>query len=146
MYFVDRQKIEKNLTYLEKHIQLFQESQQWDSEYSKLSLERIAHVMMDCILDVGNALIDGFMMRDPGSYEDIVDILLDEKVITKEMEEQFKQILPLRRMIVQEYLTIDHEQIYQVLHKNLPAVAAYPQAVRKYLVDALGPVSAFLRE
>ncbi len=146
MYFVDRQKIEKNLTYLEKHIQLFQESQQWDSEYSKLSLERIAHVMMDCILDVGNALIDGFIMRDPGSYEDIVDILLDEKVITKEMEEQFKQILPLRRMIVQEYLTIDHEQIYQVLHKNLPAVAAYPQAVRKYLVDALGPVSAFLRE
>lgn len=146
MYFVDRQKIEKNLTYLEKHIQLFQESQQWDSEYSQLSLERIAHVMMDCILDVGNALIDGFIMRDPGSYEDIVDILLDEKVITKEMEEQFKQILPLRRMIVQEYLTIDHEQIYQVLHKNLPAVAAYPQAVRKYLVDALGPVSAFLRE
>ena len=146
MYFVDRQKIENNLTYLEKHIRLFQESQQWDSEYSQLSLERIAHVMMDCILDVGNALIDGFIMRDPGSYEDIVDILLDEKVITKEMEEQFKQILPLRRMIVQEYLTIDHEQIYQVLHKNLPAVAAYPQAVRKYLVDALGPVSAFLRE
>ena len=30
-------------------------------------------------------MIDGFIMRDPGGYEDIIDIMEDEKVITKEM-------------------------------------------------------------
>lgn len=143
MYFVDRQKIETNLTYLEKNISLFQEIKQWDSAYMQLALERVAHVMMDCVLDVSNGIIDGFIMRDPGSYEDIIDILLDEKVISNEMEEQFKQVLPLRKMIVQEYLTIDHEQVYNVLHSNLQAFVEFPQAVRQYLMNELGPVSAF---
>ena len=35
------------------------------------------------MMDVGNLMIDGFIMRDPGSYEDIIDILIDEKVITQ---------------------------------------------------------------
>ena len=30
-------------------------------------------------------MIDGFIMRDPGSYEDIIDIMEDERVITTEM-------------------------------------------------------------
>lgn len=146
MYFVDRQKIETNLTYLEKNISLFQETKQWDSAYMQLALERVAHIMMDCVLDVSNGIIDGFIMRDPGSYEDIIDILLDEKVISKEMEQQFKQVLPLRKIIVQEYLTINHEQIYHVLHSNLQAFVAFPQAVRQYLINELGPVSAFKKE
>lgn len=28
-------------------------------------------------------MIDGFIMRDPGSYDDIMDILVDEKVVTE---------------------------------------------------------------
>ncbi|GAA3319942.1 hypothetical protein GCM10020331_028930 [Ectobacillus funiculus] len=39
---------------------------------------------MIVFLDVGNAIIDGFIMRDPGSYEDIIDILVDEKGCTAE--------------------------------------------------------------
>ena len=42
-------------------------------------------------------MIDGFIMRDPGSYEDIIDILDDEKVITTEMSEGFKKIVSLRK-------------------------------------------------
>ena len=35
---------------------------------------------MESMMDVGNLMIDGFIMRDPGSYEDIIDILVDEKL------------------------------------------------------------------
>ena len=38
--------------------------------------------VIESIIDVGNTMIDGFIMRDPGGYEDIIDIMEDEKVIT----------------------------------------------------------------
>lgn len=146
MYFVDRQKIERNLAFLEKNLAFYQETKQWESELSILALERLTHVMMDCTLDISNAMIDGFIMRDPGSYEDIIDILLDEKVITKEMEVQFKNILPLRKTIVQDYLLVDHKHVQTVLDNNIEAFITFPNAVRRYLENELGPVSAFKNE
>lgn len=144
MYFVDRQKIEHYLEFLEKNMKLYQNIEQWEQEISILALERVTQSMIDCVLDISNAMIDGFIMRDPGSYDDIIDILLDEKVITKEMEEQFKRILPLRKMIVQDYLEIDHQQLQKVLNENFQAFIQFPSSIRLYLMNELGPVSAFI--
>ena len=76
MYFVDRKKIEQMLVCLERATSTFQEKKIYETEFEFYALERIAHLMIDCVLDVGNAMIDGFIMRDPGSYEDIIDILM----------------------------------------------------------------------
>lgn len=35
-------------------------------------------------------MIDGFIMRDPGSYDDIMDILVDEKVVTEKEGDELK--------------------------------------------------------
>lgn len=144
MYFVDRQKIEQNLVFLERNLAIYQDTEKWQGELHLLALERITQVMTDCVLDVSNAIIDGFIMRDPGSYEDIIDILLDEKVITKEMEIQFKKVLPLRKTIVQDYSEVNHEEIRTVLQNNIEAFICFPKAVRDYLINELGPVSAFI--
>ena len=143
MYFVDRHKIEQHLRTLEKHIGIFKQSGLTQSDVELLALERLAQVLTDSVLDVGNLLIDGFIMRDPGSYDDIIDILLDEKVITADMEGQFKRILPLRKMIVQDYLEMDHDKIRTVFQANLAAFEQFPDRVRNYLQTELGPVSAF---
>ena len=91
LYFVDRDKIEETLLYYESRIRLFEENQEWNTSIEKAALERILHMIIESFLDVGNSMIDGFIMRDPGSYEDIIDILDDEKVITTEMSEGFKE-------------------------------------------------------
>ena len=143
MYFVDRQKIEQHLACLENDIKLYKAKEGWDDELSLLALERLTQLMIDCVLDTSNVIIDGFIMRDPGSYEDIIDILLDERVITKEMEEQLKNVLPLRKMVVQEYLSMNHQELVQVLQENIVAFENFPQVVRSYLENELGPISAF---
>lgn len=97
MYFVDRERIEMLLAFLEKQLASYREIKNWEERQSKLALERIIQTSIDAVLDTGNAMIDGFIMRDPGSFEDIIDILLDEKVITNEMAVQFKHLLPLRK-------------------------------------------------
>jgi uncharacterized protein YutE (UPF0331/DUF86 family) len=144
MYFVDREKIEKTLLFYEENLQLIvAANSSWTSVVEKKALERISHLTIEAILDVGNSMIDGFIMRDPGSYEDIIDILEDEKVVTTEVANELKEIIRFRKVIVQDYLEINHDELILSLQKNKESLVSFPQAVRSYLENELGPVSAF---
>jgi uncharacterized protein YutE (UPF0331/DUF86 family) len=82
-------------------------------------------------------------MRDPGSYEDIIDILLDEQVIGEKDGEQLKKLIPFRKSLVLFFTSIDHEELYRLVNENLQAFIDFPTHVRTYLAKELGPVSAF---
>lgn len=147
MYFVDRSKITKNLAHLNELLSIFEGESNWtDSAVKKLALQRIGHNVMESMMDVGNVMIDGFIMRDPGSYDDIIDILVDEKVITPEMDAPLKAVVGLRKMIVRDFLQVDDEEIVRVLTESLPMLKQFAPKVEAYLENELGPVSAFLPE
>lgn len=143
MYFVDREKIGETLFFFERQLSLLADKKDWATDYEKAALERIAHNIIEAILDVGNAMIDGFIMRDPGSYEDIVDILTDEKVITEKMSESLKKIIIFRKMLVQQYTDVRHEELQKEFTAQLPELKLFAPKVREYLENELGPVSAF---
>jgi uncharacterized protein YutE (UPF0331/DUF86 family) len=143
MYFVDREKIETILVFLEKQINLFGGQQVWSKPLEKAALERLTHMMIESVLDVGNSMIDGFIMRDPGSYEDIIEILMDEKVISTETGTSIKALVSYRKMLVQMYTEIDHDELYRQFSSHLNELALFPANVRDYLANQLGPVSAF---
>lgn len=143
MYFVDRDSIEKTLVFLDKQIDLFVTHGQWASEIEKAALERLTHTMIESMIDVGNMMIDGFIMRDPGSYEDIIDILNDEKVINAEMHKSLVTIIHCRKMLVQNYPNVDHEALEQTFKNELPSLQQFSSSIREYLINELGPVSAF---
>ncbi|KMY55192.1 hypothetical protein AC623_15710 [Bacillus sp. FJAT-27231] len=143
MYFVDRGKIEEILKYMEAKLSVFAKQPQWEAAIEQAALERIAHIVIESMLDVGNAMIDGFIMRDPGSYEDIVDILEDEQVIEKEAAASLKAVVALRKMLVQHYTAVDYKEVKRVFEENFSALEQFPAQVRAYLTNELGPVSAF---
>lgn len=143
MYFVDREKIGDTLQFIERQLLLLEGAETWETAIEKAALERICHTVIEGIIDVGNALIDGFIMRDPGSYEDIIDILEDEKVITKEMSKGLKEIILFRKSLVQAYIQVDHLRLQQAFIDEMSILKSFPERVRQYLVDELGPVTAF---
>ena len=145
MYFVDQNKISKTLEYMEQLIGIFEKESNWQqSDVTKLAVERIAHGLIEGIIDVGNSMIDGFIMRDPGSYDDIIDILEDEKVIQKEQADPLKGLFALRPIIVREFMQVDVQQVETSIRETLNELKQFPGQVRDYLTNELGPVSAFL--
>ena len=112
----------------------------------QLGLERLIHVLIESILDVGNMMIDGFIMRDPGSYHDIIDILIDEKVLPSEEEKQYKEFIDLRQMIVQNYLAIDQEKLQEVFFSSKDTLSTFSARIREYLENELGVANAFSNE
>nr|WP_285874131.1 DUF86 domain-containing protein [Halalkalibacter oceani] len=114
------------------------------NELERLALERVASVLIEAIIDVGNSMIDGFIMRDPGGYTDIIDILEDEKVIGAEQAASLKELIQLRKQLVQEYVSVNIAEVIEVMTKSQAALRDFPKDVRRYLIEELGPVSAFL--
>ena len=143
MYFVDREKIEEILKYLEMQIQLFLSQKEWSTPLEKAALERLNQMMIESVLDVGNAMIDGFIMRDPGSYDDIIDILMDEKVISAETGNCLKILIQYRKRLIQFYTDVDHRELQETFSKHLQELVKFAANVREYLATELGPVSAF---
>lgn len=146
MYFVDRKNIEAALTYMEYCVETFERQEAWESNVDRLALERLTHVLIESVIDVGNQMIDGFIMRDPGSYADIIDILCDEKVIPEEDGKGLKGLIEERKELVRSYISVDHAKLASLLGERLKELKAFPPAIRRYLEEELGPVSAFLRE
>ena len=145
MYFVDRNKIEEILAYMDELLELL-DGHNFSTTVDNLARERIVHILIESTLDVGNMMIDGFIMRDPGSYEDIIDILMDERVISGEEGAHIKEIILLRKMLTQDYIQMNHDELYKTIQKHIAVVEKYPANIHSYLEKELGPASAFVPE
>jgi uncharacterized protein YutE (UPF0331/DUF86 family) len=144
MYFVDRNQLEERLRYIENLLSfLGTRSSLPVSQQETLSFERAIHMVIEAMLDVGNQMIDGFIMRDPGSYEDIIDILEDEQVLEEREARLLVQWIRLRKRLVTQYTQLDTETLWIVYNQTKEALIQFPLRVRTYLDDQLGPVSAF---
>lgn len=147
MYFVNRSEIEALLDYMD----LLLEEVKHDTDFQQdrlqqLALERLVQVVTETILDVGNKMIDGFIMRDPGSYHDIIDILIDEKVLAETEEQAYKTLVDKRQVIVREYHDIDHAALENTLRQHQTVLDQFSQHIRAYLDNELGTANAFSKE
>ncbi|GAA4723023.1 DUF86 domain-containing protein [Brevibacillus fulvus] len=143
MYNVNVTRIEEVLSHLEQMLVLMKQITAEADDHIKSSklvtaaLERALHLSIEAIADVGNALIDGFIMRDPGSYTDIVEILADEQVIGAEEAVQLGELVSFRKQLVNEYTTIPVDAMILLVRKSLPALTGFAPAVRRYVEKEL---------
>ncbi|WP_077624944.1 DUF86 domain-containing protein [Sediminibacillus massiliensis] len=142
MYFVDRNKIEQHLLYMDGLLREF-DQHSFESFLEKLSLERISHMWIESLLDVGNMIIDGFIMRDPGSFTDIIDILVDEEVLPAGESDAYKEVIQLRKMLVKDYLNLDHQVIVDVMKRNQYSLEMFSTRINDYLDGESGVANAF---
>ncbi|HLQ71107.1 MAG TPA: DUF86 domain-containing protein [Bacillota bacterium] len=143
MYFVDRKKIMDILDYMDSILEDLSKGEPYHTFLQKRALERMAHVLIESVLDVGNMMIDGFIMRDPGGFDDIIDILVDEKVIPEPEQDTYKQMIQLREMIVKNYMSVNHDFLFETLIKNKPVLDKFSTHIKSYLDNELGVVHAF---
>ncbi|WP_088014951.1 DUF86 domain-containing protein [Gottfriedia acidiceleris] len=143
MYFVNRQNILDRIEIINSMFEFYASYSHPKNKTEELALERMTHLLIDSMLDIGNTMIDGFIMRDPGSYDDIIDILMDEKVITASIGESIKKLIPIRKHLLQDYTSSITEKIVMTLSENIEAYKEFPVAVQAFLDKELGVINAF---
>lgn len=117
---------ELNLSRIKKQLQMLRVCHSIISDLTKetttkiesFALARAAHLAVECMIDVGNTIIDGFIMRDPGGYIDIVDILEDEQVIHPQTGSILKKWVLLRDRLVRHYTEVQPSEFVFLIEER----------------------------
>ncbi|WP_025689536.1 DUF86 domain-containing protein [Paenibacillus zanthoxyli] len=147
MYYVNREQIEHILGQIPDIADgLRMAAASWDGgKIWGLVQERCLHLSIEIVTDVGSCLIDGFIMRDAGSYEDIVTVIYEESVFRdKEMYDRLIELVSMRGSLVQEYYAWERERLHPLAAVLPELLTRFAAEVRSYLNQELGtalPVS-----
>ncbi|MCL6459501.1 MAG: DUF86 domain-containing protein [Gorillibacterium sp.] len=95
--------------------------------------ERILLLAIETVTDIGSLLIDAFVLRDAGSYEDIIEILMDERVIAGPLALYLPKLVKLRKALVQEYTRFSRDALHPLIPELPAMLSAFGDQVRMFI-------------
>jgi len=134
VYYVNRKQIERILSQItDINTGLRSAAGGWDgSTCLGMVQERSLHLAIEVVTDVGSCLIDGFIMRDAGSYEDIITIIHQESVF-KGSYDKLIELVALRKPLVQDYYQWDRSKLHPLTLELPDILERFAEDVRNYL-------------
>lgn len=97
------------------------------------AMERYLQLASECVLSVGNHVIAGLNLRKPATYEQILQILFEEKVIPKKLFSSGKPIATLRVLLVHDHNPVEKEKLFDTTRDVLPTFEDLAKSYRKFL-------------
>ncbi|UEX91178.1 DUF86 domain-containing protein [Staphylococcus ratti] len=138
MYFVNKEELSRKLTYLRQLTNDYASSKE-----NHYAFERVAHMLIEASVDIGNMIIDAFILRDPGNYKDVIDILELEGAISKSTQTHLHQTIDVRKRFVHLYDTLHVEEIEPIFDEAIPYYRQFIDEVIHFLENENVPVTAF---
>jgi uncharacterized protein YutE (UPF0331/DUF86 family) len=135
VYYVNQESILKRLGCIPEIAEASADlSRSWQGTLLQgLSQERVLHLAAEIATDVGSDLIDGFLMRDASSYEDIIDIIAMEGVVGAEIAAPLRELVGLRRSLVQDYFDWPRRELHPQTSRLADVMTAFGRQVETYL-------------
>ena len=138
MYFVNKDQLNAKLKYIQQLTEQYEEN-----KHNHFAVERIAQMLIESSVDIGNMIIDGFILRDPGNYKDVIDILALEQVISKETQQNINQTVDVRKQFVHYYDELDTANLMTLFDNALPFYRQFIQEVIQFVESENVPITAF---
>ncbi|MDQ8736295.1 HepT-like ribonuclease domain-containing protein [Paenibacillus sp. LHD-38] len=135
MYYVNREQIAVRLQSItEIASALHMLASNWQATLLEgLAQERALHLAVETVTDVGSFLIDGFILRDASSYEDIIEITGEAGAFPADMQDTLITLVKLRKPLVQEYYVWERTVLHPLTQTLSTLLPAYKQAIEDYL-------------
>jgi uncharacterized protein YutE (UPF0331/DUF86 family) len=141
MFITDqhREQIRRYFSEMDRYLEVLQKlASCTDEEFAadpvlQAAGERALHISLECVTDVGNLIIDALIMRDPSSYEDIVQVLAEENVFPAEFTASFMEVVKYRRVLAHDYLERDLQQLIQMIRGHHGEFSAFQRYVAEYV-------------
>lgn len=142
MYFINHEQINERIQFLSTLADASKQlEQQWGQGTNdlvwQLAQERVLHLAIETVTDVGSLLIDAFILRDASSYEDIVEIVHGEGAYSESLTETLLQLVKLRKPLVQDFVAWNRQDLNPILPKLPAAFEEFAASVRAFIKSEL---------
>ncbi len=98
-----------------------------------LQAERLLEVMIQAMIDIGNHVIAGLLLKKPEDYRQIFDILAQNHIISEELLPKVRALVGLRNLLVHEYFEVDHSRLYDEARAGLADFEEFCKAIVHFL-------------
>ncbi len=95
--------------------------------------EHYLQISIEAILDIAKLLIISQGYRKPEDNNDILNVLIEEKVLKEKTGTKLTGIAKFRNLLVHEYEKIDHDIVFEKLQKKLDDLRAFKKEVNAFL-------------
>ena len=98
-------------------------------------IERTLQILIEVCIDIANHIISDKRMRLPTGYADTFQVLMENKVIGKDLFRSMDKMARFRNVVVHQYEKIDPGIVVSILRKNLGDFENYRKAITRYLIS-----------
>jgi uncharacterized protein YutE (UPF0331/DUF86 family) len=149
MYYMDRALMARKLTFLLELAAWFgawrktaETPLSTEVPISGLALERLLQLAVETVTDVGHMLIDCFMMRDPGSYEDIIQVLYEEHLFDADQYRLLLALVQLKGALSKTYeVRVTASELMPLVSELALHLPQFAAAVREFMEKEFGKIS-----
>lgn len=97
------------------------------------SAERYLQLAIQALLDIANHILSDRKLKEPQEYRDVIKILGDNGLLSRELVRRLLPLVGLRNMLVHDYMDIDRERLYEALQRELGDFEEFAKEVGKLL-------------
>lgn len=138
---LDKERILAKLDGISNYVGELKEMLPEEEEYHKdlvkrRACEKTVELAIESLLDTAAILVSSERFGLPESEENLIDILVDKRVITRELGGKIKDMKGFRNILVHRYGKKDDKLVYTFLTQNLGDFAEFEKQVKKYLRGA----------
>jgi uncharacterized protein YutE (UPF0331/DUF86 family) len=97
------------------------------------SVERFLQLAIETTVDIGNHIVADLGLGEVNWYSDIAAILEEKNFISVDLREKWIRMVGFRNILVHDYLEVDREIVYEVLHNRLGDIEELKQVFATFL-------------
>jgi uncharacterized protein YutE (UPF0331/DUF86 family) len=134
----DKVRIEMKLEEMMKYIYELQEMMPSDEEYytnlvRRRACEKTIEIALDSLIDIASMIVASERFGLPTDEGNIIDLIVEHKVIDKKLGEKIKDMKGFRNILVHRYGHVDDEIVYLILSTGLNDFYDFEKQVDRYL-------------
>lgn len=139
----DRERIFAKLDEMTGYIEELKEMLPEEEEYfqnliKRRACEKTIEVAIESLIDVSAMVVSAQRFGLPANEESIMDMLVEKKVLSKELGERLKDMKGFRNILIHRYAHVDDAIVYQNLTDYLDDFYKFREAIESYLEKQKG--------
>ena len=136
---IDREVIEKHLEDLAVKVSHLKDLrgvslEELQTDWQKLyAAERALQTAIQDVIDIGAHILAALGDNGWEAYRDIPRRLAHHGVIAQEEVENLEAMIGMRNVLVHQYVEVNPQKVYEIIHTRLADFERFAQAVAKFL-------------
>ena len=128
-------KISELDSYLEEldKIKLISFEEYKNSIKDKRACERLLQILIESIIDILNIINSNLKLGLPGDEDELVEKIINKKVLSKQTGEIIKNMKSFRNILVHKYGTIDDELVFELLSEKLDDFEKFKKEILEFI-------------